>query len=55
MCRMVKDRDEKVHPDVLKAFQSLPLRIHLDEAEAVKIATMVMAKKRKVGEPKNIE
>jgi len=44
---MIKDRNEKCHPDVISSFLHLPLRIHLDEAEAVKIHAQMAAKKRK--------
>lgn len=45
--KMIKDRDFKVRPRVLRTFLSLPLRVHDDEAQAAKLAAQVNAKKRK--------
>jgi nucleolar complex protein 3 len=48
VAKMVKDVDYRVvDPQVLQTFTSLPLRIHLDEAEAAKLAAAANAKKRK--------
>lgn len=47
VAKMVKDVRYRVEPQVLQTFTSLPLRIHLDEAEAAKLAAAANAKKRK--------
>jgi len=45
LAKLIKDRNFKVRANVLRTFLALPLRVHIDEAEAAKIATT--AKKRK--------
>jgi len=45
LCRDCRFRG--VHPDVLRTFVKLPLRVHVDEAQAAKLATAANAKKRK--------
>jgi nucleolar complex protein 3 len=45
--KLIKDRDLKIHPDVLQTFLALPLRVHVDEAVAAKLAAQANAKKRK--------
>ena len=45
LSKAIRDRNFKVRAPVLKTFLSLPLRVHIDEAQAAKIATA--AKKRK--------
>ena len=47
VAKMIKDRNMKVHAEVLKTFVSLPLRVHVDEAQAAKLATQANSKKRK--------
>jgi nucleolar complex protein 3 len=48
VCKLIcKDTHFKVKPRVLQTFQSLPLRVHLDEAQAAKLATQANSKKRK--------
>ena len=47
VAKMVKDVHYRVQPQVLQTFTSLPLRIHLDEAQAAKLAAAANAKKRK--------
>ena len=49
VCKIVRDRKFKVSPRVLKTFSSLPLRVHVDEAQAAKLASAANAKKRKRG------
>jgi nucleolar complex protein 3 len=48
VAKLIKDRDYKVHPDVVRTFHCIPLRVHADEAVAAKLASHVQAKKRKV-------
>lgn len=55
VCKLIRDRKFKVAPRVLKTFASLPLRVHVDEAEAAKIATEANAKKRKRGDKEEAE
>jgi nucleolar complex protein 3 len=45
LAKAIKDRDFKVRPCVVRTFLALPLRVHIDEAQAAKLATA--AKKRK--------
>lgn len=45
LAKAIKDRGFKVRTRVLKTFLALPLRVHIDEAQAAKLATA--AKKRK--------
>ena len=45
LCRDCRFRG--VHPDVLRTFLHLPLRVHVDEAQAAKLATAANAKKRR--------
>lgn len=47
VAKLVKDRGLNVSPDVLRTFISLPLRVHVDEAEAAKLVSQANAKKRK--------
>lgn len=47
VAKMLKDVHYRVQPQVLQTFTSLPLRIHLDEAQAAKLAAAANAKKRK--------
>lgn len=47
VAKLVKDRGFKVHPAVLRTFLALPLRVHVDEAVAAKLASQANAKKRK--------
>jgi nucleolar complex protein 3 len=47
VAKLVKDRSFKVHPAVLRTFLALPLRVHVDEAVAAKLASQANAKKRK--------
>jgi nucleolar complex protein 3 len=44
---MIRDRNFKVRPAVLRTFTALPLRVHVDEAQAAKMAQQANAKKRK--------
>ena len=45
LSKAIKDRGFKVKANVLRTFLKLPLRVHIDEAQAAKLATQ--AKKRK--------
>jgi nucleolar complex protein 3 len=47
VAKMIRDRKFCVRAAVLRTFLSLPLRVHVDEAEAAKLAAAVNAKKRK--------
>jgi nucleolar complex protein 3 len=47
VAKLIKDRGYKVKPVVLRTFLALPLRVHVDEAEAARIATKANARKRK--------
>lgn len=47
VAKVIKDRNLKVHSDVLRTFVALPLRVHVDEAVAAKLATQANSKKRK--------
>jgi nucleolar complex protein 3 len=47
VAKMIRDKQFKVHPRVLRTFVSLPLRVHVDEAQAAKIAAAANSKKRK--------
>ena len=47
VAKMITNRQFKVRPAVLKTFVNLPLRVHVDEAQAAKIASQANAKKRK--------
>jgi nucleolar complex protein 3 len=47
VAKLIKDRGFKVKPVVLRTFLALPLRVHVDEAEAAKIANKANARKRK--------
>ena len=47
VAKMIRDRNLHVKPCVLRSFIALPLRVHVDEAEAAKIAERVNKKKRK--------
>ena len=45
--KTVKDLNCHVHPRVIETFMALPLRVHVDEAEAAKLHATATAKKRK--------
>ncbi|KAL7580051.1 hypothetical protein ACA910_005036 [Epithemia clementina (nom. ined.)] len=45
--KMIQIRNFKVRPAVIRTFVSLPLRVHVDEAQAAKLVTKANAKKRK--------
>ena len=45
--KMIQNRNFKVRPAVLRTFVSLPLRVHVDEAQAAKMVSKANAKKRK--------
>lgn len=47
VAKMIRDKNFKVKPTVLQTFVSLPLRVHVDEAQAAKLAQQANAKKRK--------
>ena len=47
VAKMAKERNFRVRPAVLRTFVSLPLRVHIDEAQAAKLAAAANAKKRK--------
>lgn len=47
VCKLIKDCGLRVRPIVLRTFISLPLRVHVDEAQAAKLMTKTDAKKRK--------
>jgi nucleolar complex protein 3 len=47
VAKLTKDRHFRVRPAVLRTFLALPLRVHVDEAEAAKLAAAANAKKRK--------
>lgn len=47
VAKMIKERNYRVRPQVLQTFTSLPLRVHIDEAQAAKLAAAANAKKRK--------
>mmetsp|Transcript_20677 Transcript_20677/g.30446 ORF Transcript_20677/g.30446 Transcript_20677/m.30446 type:complete len:548 (+) Transcript_20677:28-1671(+) len=47
LAKMIKERPNRIRPDVLRTFLSLPLRVHEDEAQAAKLASVANAKKRK--------
>ena len=47
VAKMVKDRNFRVRPAVLRTFKRLPLRVHVDEAQAAKLVAAANAKKRK--------
>jgi nucleolar complex protein 3 len=47
VAKLVKDRGFQVHGQVLRTFLALPLRVHVDEAQAAKLAAEANAKKRK--------
>jgi nucleolar complex protein 3 len=47
VAKMIRDKHFKVQPRVLRTFLSLPLRVHVDEAQAAKIAAAVNSRKRK--------
>ncbi|CAB9522512.1 Nucleolar complex protein 3 homolog [Seminavis robusta] len=46
LAKAIKDRGFKVRPSVLRTFLSLPLRVHVDEAQAAKLATQARKRKR---------
>lgn len=45
--KLIKDYKGVMRPQVVETFSKLPLRVHVDEAEAAKIAAAANAKKRK--------
>jgi nucleolar complex protein 3 len=45
--KLIKDYKGILQPEVLRTFAKLPLRVHVDEAEAAKLAAAANAKKRK--------
>eukprot|EP00547_Thalassionema_nitzschioides_P015044 CAMPEP_0194238504 /NCGR_PEP_ID=MMETSP0158-20130606/5237_1 /TAXON_ID=33649 /ORGANISM="Thalassionema nitzschioides, Strain L26-B" /LENGTH=584 /DNA_ID=CAMNT_0038972775 /DNA_START=24 /DNA_END=1775 /DNA_ORIENTATION=- len=47
VCKLIRDRKFLIKPRVLQTFVSLPLRVHVDEAQAAKLASQANAKKRK--------
>lgn len=55
MCKTIKDRfthdagsaSSRLNPKMFQAFLHLPLRVHIDEAQAVKLAEQAKAKMRK--------
>lgn len=47
VAKLAKDKQFKIRAAVLRTFVSLPLRVHVDEAQAAKLATAANAKKRK--------
>eukprot|EP00560_Eucampia_antarctica_P006393 CAMPEP_0197827292 /NCGR_PEP_ID=MMETSP1437-20131217/4102_1 /TAXON_ID=49252 ORGANISM="Eucampia antarctica, Strain CCMP1452" /NCGR_SAMPLE_ID=MMETSP1437 /ASSEMBLY_ACC=CAM_ASM_001096 /LENGTH=625 /DNA_ID=CAMNT_0043428083 /DNA_START=69 /DNA_END=1946 /DNA_ORIENTATION=+ len=47
IAKIIRDRSFHIRPEVLRAFVSLPLRVHEDEAEAAKLAAQTNAKRRK--------
>lgn len=47
VAKMAKERNFSVRPAVVRTFLSLPLRVHIDEAQAAKLAAAANAKKRK--------
>jgi nucleolar complex protein 3 len=47
VCKLIKDCSFRVKPLVIRTFMSLPLRVHVDEAQAAKLMSKSDAKKRK--------
>jgi len=47
VCKLIRDRNFHVKARVLHTFLSLPLRVHIDEAQAAKLASQANAKNRK--------
>lgn len=47
VAKLIKDYKGVMRPAVVQSFIKLPLRVHVDEAQAAKIATAANAKKRK--------
>jgi nucleolar complex protein 3 len=47
VAKLIKDYKGTVRPSVVRTFASIPLRVHVDEAQAAKIASQANAKKRK--------
>lgn len=47
VAKIVKDYRGALRPGVVRSFVKLPLRVHVDEAQAAKLATAANAKKRK--------
>jgi len=47
VAKMIRDCNFRVRSAVLRTFVSLPLRVHIDEAQAAKLAAAANAKKRK--------
>eukprot|EP00934_Nitzschia_sp_Nitz4_P006768 Nitzschia sp. Nitz4//scaffold102_size76354//16773//18647//NITZ4_005628-RA/size76354-processed-gene-0.35-mRNA-1//-1//CDS//3329532237//6758//frame0 len=45
--KLIKDYKGILRPEVLETFAKLPLRVHVDEAQAAKLAAAANAKKRK--------
>ncbi len=59
LSKMIKDKFEKglgratIKPEIIKTFLSLPLRVHVDEAQAAKLAAEAKSKKRKKDKEQN--
>ena len=47
VAKLAKDKQFRIRAAVLRTFVSLPLKVHVDEAEAAKLASAANAKKRK--------
>lgn len=47
VAKLIKDYKGVLRPAVVRTFAKLPLRVHVDEAQAAKLATKANAKKRK--------
>lgn len=47
VAKMIQNKGFRVRQEVLRTFLSLPLRVHVDEAQAAKLAAAANAKKRK--------
>ena len=47
VAKLIKDYKGTIKPGLVKTFLKLPLRVHVDEAQAAKLATAANAKKRK--------
>jgi nucleolar complex protein 3 len=47
VAKLIKDYKGVLRPNVVQTFIKLPLRVHVDEAQAAKLATAANAKKRK--------
>lgn len=47
VAKLIREYKGVLRPDVVRTFIKLPLRVHVDEAQAAKLATAANAKKRK--------